>query len=70
MGKLEAEVAALRRELADQYPIAIMARSIVQYADDHTVPELIELADTIDRLSKQTEAAKLEYLPARFRGTP
>lgn len=68
--KIEKGAAALRRELAEQYPVALMARSIVQYADDKSDPELLELAQTIENLAKQTEAAKLEYLPSRFRGTP
>lgn len=65
--KLRAERDALRRELADQYPIAITAREAVDEGRDPAVA-FAELRTLIDNHAKQTDAAKLEYLPTRLRG--
>jgi hypothetical protein len=60
---------ALRRELAEQYPIAMLARRIAEtdWSDAEKLA-LVELRQLIDNHAKQTEAAKLEYLPTRLRG--
>jgi hypothetical protein len=58
----------IRRELAEQYPIAMLAREVSGWADDAASSALLELRQLIDNHAKQTEAAKLEYLPTRLRG--
>jgi hypothetical protein len=70
VGTLKSTVASLRRELAEQYPIATLAREVADWSDDSAKTALLELRLLIDSHAKQTEAAKLEYLPSRFRGTP
>lgn len=58
----------LLRELAEQYPIAITARAVI--AGEVTESEAYqELRQIITKIGNSTEAAKLEYLPTRLRGT-
>lgn len=63
---LREQLDRLRLELAEQYPVAMAARAACEEGRDPEVA-LAEIRATIRDIANSTAAAKLEYLPLRFR---